>query len=269
MTRDIKQFCRNCIVCQKVKPKPFPAQPMELFKDEGWLPGDAVAMDEATLPWGDGKLRYFVLIVDLFSHCIELAPLEDQTAESIVNEFKRAWIYRGHGVPKVLLTDQRPNVDGQKVREMCRQLGIEKRHTTAYHPQADGMAERGIGAVKQTLRCLLLDRKMEQASWPALLPEVSFLLNSVSNAPTELSPHLLTYGREPRAPKDLASLDVPDTPVTVEDYWTRLKETKEALASLARNNRERGSISSKTQYDAGKRDEMFRAGDKVLLRKEV
>ena len=142
-------------------------------------------------------------MVDLFSHCIELAPLEDQTAE-----FKRAWIYRGHGVPKVLLTDQGPNVDGRKVREMCRQLGIEKRHTTAYHPQADGMAERGIGAVKQTLRCLLLDRKMEPASWLALLPEISFLLNSVSNASTKLSPHILTYGREPRAPKNLATFHV-------------------------------------------------------------
>ena len=63
---------------------PSPAQPMKLFKDEGWLPGDAVAMDVATLPWGDGKFRYFLLMVDMFSHYIELAPLEDQTAESIV-----------------------------------------------------------------------------------------------------------------------------------------------------------------------------------------
>ena len=33
---------------------------------------------------------------------------------------------------------------------------------------------------------------MEQASWPTLLPEISFLLNSVSNASTKLSPHLLS-----------------------------------------------------------------------------
>ena len=77
---------------------------------------------------------------------------------------------------------------------MCRELGIEKRHTTAYHPQADGMAEQGIGAVKQTLRCLLLDRKMEPASWPALLPEISFLLNNVSNA-TEGNQELLRTSR--------------------------------------------------------------------------
>ena len=144
MTRDVRQFCRNCLVCQKVKSKSSSAQPMEQFKDEGWLPGDA-------LPWGDGVFRYFILMVDLFSHYIELAPLEDQSAESVVREFKRSWIYRGHGVPKVLLTDKGPNVDGQKVREMCRQLGIEKRHTTAYHQwRSQGGASRGQAPVVET-----------------------------------------------------------------------------------------------------------------------
>ena len=226
MTRDIKQFCRNCLVCQKSKAKPFPAQPMGLFMDEGWLPGDAVAMNVATLPWGGGKFRYFVLMVDLFSHYIELAPLEDQTAESIVRKIKRSWIYKGHGVPKLLLTDQGLNVDGSKVRERCGELGIEKRHTTAYHPQADGMAERGIGTVKQTIRCILLDRKMEQVSWQTLLPEISFLLNSVSNASTKLSPHLQTYVRELRTPKDLILSDGPNVTETFEDYGKKLKETK-------------------------------------------
>ena len=58
MTRDIKQYCRNCLVCQKMKSKLFPAQSMELFKDEGWLPGDAVAMDVETLPWGDFAISF-------------------------------------------------------------------------------------------------------------------------------------------------------------------------------------------------------------------
>ena len=111
---------------------------------------------------------------------------------------------------------------------------------------------------------------MEQASWPALLPEVSFLLNSVSNASTKLSPHLLTYGREPRTPKDLAHSDGQNTIETVEEYWRKLRETKEALSALARSNRGRSAGASKARYNVGKRDgSMFRAGDKVLLRKEV
>ena len=65
MSQDIKQFCRSCRICQKVKAKYAPVQPMEQFKDEDWLPGDAVAMDVATLPWGDELFRYLILVVDL------------------------------------------------------------------------------------------------------------------------------------------------------------------------------------------------------------
>ena len=54
-------------------------------------------------------------MVDMFSHYIELAPLEDQTAESILNEFKKAWIYNGHGVPRILLTDQGPNPQDEAI----------------------------------------------------------------------------------------------------------------------------------------------------------
>ena len=144
MTRDVKIFCNRCVICQKAKPKWQVAQ---------------VAMDVATLTWGDGEYRYLLVMVDLFSHYIELAPLHNQTADTIVEEFKRSWIYRGHGVPKILLIDQGHNVDGREVRNMCETLGVEKRHATAYHSQADGMAERSIGTVKQTIRCLLLERE--------------------------------------------------------------------------------------------------------------
>ena len=160
-------------------------------------------MDVATPPRGDGEYRYLLVMVDLFSHYIELAPLYNQTVDAIVEKFKRSWIYRGHGVPKILLTDQGHNVDGREVRNMCETLGVEKRHATAYHPQADRMAERSIGTVKQTIRCLLLERKMEHGSWPKILPEISFLLNSVTNASSNVSPHMLTFGRRPRAPTDI------------------------------------------------------------------
>ena len=97
---------------------------MDIFQNEGWGPGEAVAMDVATLPWGDGEYRYLVM-VDLFSHYIELPPLHNQTADTIVEEFKRSWIYRGHGIPKILLTDQGHNVDGREGRNMCETLGVK------------------------------------------------------------------------------------------------------------------------------------------------
>ena len=58
----------------------------------------------------NGGYRYLSLIVDLFSHYVEAIPLKDQTATSIVNAFMEGWVYRGYGVPNIMLTDQEKNV---------------------------------------------------------------------------------------------------------------------------------------------------------------
>ena len=78
----------------------------------------------------NGGYRYFLLIVELFSHYAEAIPLKYQTSMSIVNALMEGWVYRGYGVPNIMLTDQGKNVDGLAVHELCFDLGITKRHTT-------------------------------------------------------------------------------------------------------------------------------------------
>ena len=82
---------------------------MRMTKDH---PGAAVGMDIGTLPWADGEYRYFLLIVDLFTRYIELVPLHNQTVDSVIAAFEQGWIYRGHGVPEVIITDQGAQLDG-------------------------------------------------------------------------------------------------------------------------------------------------------------
>ena len=177
-----------------------------------------------TLPWGDGKFRYFALIVDLSGRYVEIVPLEDQTATSNVQAFKWSWIFRGHGVPDVLLTDQGRNVDGEEIRTLCRKLGIQKCHSSPYHPQGDGMAERNVGSVKQVIRCLLMGREMGKDSWPSVLPEVSFVLNNVRNSTTKISPHMITYGRKPRAPTDIWAEHRDASSDSLGEYFKSLQE---------------------------------------------
>ena len=89
MARDARIFCQDCLVCKKAKPANQPRVPLEEFRLEGVGPGDLVAMDIATLPWADGKFRYFLCIVDIFTRYVELVPLQDQSAASLVREFER------------------------------------------------------------------------------------------------------------------------------------------------------------------------------------
>ena len=153
-------------------------------------------------PLGDQKFRYFVCIIDVFTRYMELIPLQDQSAVSLAREFQCGWIFRGHGVPKGLLTDQGHNIDGVEIRALCERLGIEKRHSSHYHPQGDGLVERSIGLAKQVARCLTLDRRLSKESWPEILPEVSFYCNNFENSSTKFSPQRLMTGRQPTSPID-------------------------------------------------------------------
>ena len=83
---------------------------------------------------------------------------------------------------------------------MCEKFGIEKRHTSPYHPQADGLAERSIGHVKQVTRCLTIDRGLEKDAWSSILTEVTFYCNNIENSSTKF--HLLSTGRQPTSPID-------------------------------------------------------------------
>ena len=98
------------------------------------IPTRKVSTMSSSLQWGDGKFRYFALMVNLFSRYVEIVPLEDQTTTSIVQALKWGWIFRGHGVPDILLTDQGRNVDGEEIRTLCRKLGIQKCRSSPYHP---------------------------------------------------------------------------------------------------------------------------------------
>ena len=62
---------RACVICQRVKPSHFPKEPIETMILGKNYPGAAVVVDIGTLPWGDGEYRYFLVIVDFFTHLVE------------------------------------------------------------------------------------------------------------------------------------------------------------------------------------------------------
>ena len=261
MARDAKQFCRACIVCQRAKPSNRGKQPVEPVLLGKSYPGSAVGVDIGTLPWADDEYRYFILMVDLFTRQIELMPLHDQTYQSVVKAFEQGWVYRGHGVPEIVLTDQGSQLDGEDFRGFCKPLGIEKRHTTPYHPQCDGMAERNIGFVKQVTLCLMLDRQ---------LSEVAFHCNCMPNASSKVSPFLLTYGRQPRSPIDAWCRGMePNERNSHGEYLDLLQRKQAELNALARENIGRNLDRSRQRQNERRVSSGVTKGDFVMLRNDA
>ena len=98
--------------------------------------------------------------------------------------------------PRIFISDQAPNVDGEKVRALLGKLGVEKRHSSPYQPQWNEQAERGIRNVKQIMRCLLSERNIEKNDWHLLLPEVNYLINTTPRSSTKFAPYKVFYGTD-------------------------------------------------------------------------
>ena len=166
-----------------------------------------------------------------------------------------------------MITDQGSQLDGSAFRTFCTPLGIDKHHTTPYHPQCDGMAERNVGFVKQVILCLMLDRKLKKGSWLSLLKEASFHCNTMSNASSKVSPFELTYGRLPRSPVDMWCKNLSATSHNSHgEYLDCLKNTQSKLQALAKGNNDRTLSAARESLNAKRTCSTVKKGDYVMLR---
>ena len=67
-------------------------------------------------------------------------------ANLLVNE-----IMTRHGAPHVFLSDREQNFLSSLVKEVCYLLNTNTAHTSAYHPQCNGLLERSHATLAQTL----------------------------------------------------------------------------------------------------------------------
>lgn len=105
------------------------------------------------------------------------------------------------------------------IAQLCHLYGIQKTHTTPYHPQGNGQCER----FNQTLHDLLRSLPPEQKrSWTQHLAHVVFTYNTTCYHTTGESPHFLMFGQTPQLPVDFLLAGVEDPVMgSVEDWVAR------------------------------------------------
>ncbi len=117
-------------------------------------PWQLVAVDILKVPLSTANNQYLLVVQDYFMKWAEAIPLPDQTAPRITAELVK--IFSVFGLPEVLHSDQGRNFKSTILRQtLVAFFGIAKSHTTAYHPQGDGMVERMDRSLLQMLRCFV------------------------------------------------------------------------------------------------------------------
>ena len=264
---DVENFCKSCEVCltNKATPRPRkPLKPIEVQPIPFYMVGIDIVGPLKTTKHGN---RYILSIIDYYTKYAEAEPLPDQQAETVVRKLET--IFARHGMPSIIITDQGSNFESHLFSSMCNLFGIERRRTTPYHPQTDGLCERFNSILKLLLRMRV---NSEKDDWDDQLPSVLLSYRISKQETTGVSPFELMYGREANLPVDVQGEggEVERKPVGgPAQYLNELKERHEHLKNLVENRVQKAQEKQKKNYDSRHRVEKysdFVIGELVLLK---
>ena len=252
MAKEVHLYCINSTVCQKAKPPLPPRAP--LVNTPIGKPWQMLAIDILEVPVSPNNNCYLLVIMDYFTKWAEAVPLPDQKATSITKAVIK--LCSSFGVPDVIHSDQGRNFESLLFREMLTAFGIQKSHTTAYHPQGDGMVERFNRSLLQLLRCYT----QQENDWEQYLPLVLYAYCTAPHSATGISPFELMFGRTPRS-SQVQSL----TGFDPSSYSAQLQIKLRELQELVLSNTSTAAQAQKFYYDRTATNRSFTPQELVWL----
>lgn len=187
MQRDIAMWTRECIPCQRAKVMHHNRAALQSFE----VPPNRfhhVHVDlVGPLPQSNG-FRYLLTAIDRFTRWAEVFPIANITADTCARAFFSGWIAR-FGVPASVTSDRGTQFVSELWRRMLALCGTKIHHSTAYHPQSNGIIERFHRRLKAALRA-----RLTTADWSNELPIILLGLRTTFSEELGASPAELLYG---------------------------------------------------------------------------
>ena len=200
---DLKEFIDRCPACLQCK-RSTGAKLGKLMTILSERPFQLVEVDiTGPLTTTTGGNKYIVVFIDHFTKWVEAFPTHRIHTKQIVKLLVDNIITR-FGIPEKLLLDNGPQFNNEDLKQVCSSLGTNKKFSTIYHPETNGMVERMNRTLKEMVRkCVNTNQK----NWDEVLPWVTMAYNSARHVTTKFSPHFLLFGCQTRLPIDLVISD--------------------------------------------------------------
>lgn len=141
MSSDISQFVLKCRTCEKFRPS---NTHNTLLPHK--IPNRRFAKVGTDIFEFAGK--YFIVIIDYFSHWLEILPLSDKTSKSVINAFQE--VFCRFGLPEEIIADNNP-FNSFECHEYFKVKDITLITSSPHYPRSNGMAEKAVHIAKKLL----------------------------------------------------------------------------------------------------------------------
>ena len=220
-------------------------------------PWEMVGVDVLKVPMSNKGNQYLLVAQDYYTKWPFAKPMPDQKAERIVQILKDE-VFTLVGPPQRLHSDQGRNFENTLLRDLCKAFGVEKSHTTPYHPMGDGLEER----MNRSLLSLLRTYVERETQWEEHLQLLLYIYRTTKHSSTGFSPFEVLFGSNPPLQQ------VPDLcrPLFPEpsNYCEQLKNKLASLREMVDSNLVESADRQQNSYKGSSRSPL-EPGQQVLL----
>jgi hypothetical protein len=205
-----------------------------------------------------------VVIDRLSKHATFVPTTSGLTAEGFADLFVHHIVSR-FGIPDDVIADRDPHWTSDFWRAVSAAIKTKMLLSSSHHPQHDGQTEI-VNRQLETMLCAYVSQ--DRSDWADWLKILEFAYNSSVHTSTGVTPFLLLYGFEPKAPldfllpKNIAAKMTYSMSKKSSEYLEKLQIHREnARVSIALAQEEQAKY-----YNRGRREvPEFKIGSKVLI----
>jgi hypothetical protein len=216
------------------------------------------------LPESEGCTNMMV-VTDRLSKDVVFIALPNLDVETVAWAFiKHVVAY--HWLPKAIVSDRGSQFVSGLWKRLCEILGIQRRLSTALHPQTDGSTERMNAVIEAYLRAYV---QWDQKNWAKFLGMAMIAIRGRQAASTGVSPFFLQHGyhvdpielhtTSQAQAYTFAEQDGKKTAEAIIDKFKKVFELAQASMAEAQQEQERQANRHRKQ------PQQLRVGDKVWL----
>lgn len=141
LSKDIHDFIMSCRTCEKFR---------SANRHDKLLPHKVPNRRYAKVGTDilDFCGKFYLVIVDYFSHWLEILPLSDKTSGSVINAFQE--VFSRFGYPEEIIADNNP-FNSFECHKYYKSKEISLVTSSPHYPRSNGMAEKAVHLSKMIL----------------------------------------------------------------------------------------------------------------------